>query len=96
MIDFEELKKQYLILYYAVREYGDSTNSSQLKSLEQLLVELDKESPDIKRIKDLNLSLYPPHDGISEFFVWDDNFEKRLDLNEPIDNAKKITWEMLN
>ncbi|EUJ33770.1 hypothetical protein MFLO_01010 [Listeria floridensis FSL S10-1187] len=95
-MNFVELKKQFLILYAAVKKYGDATNNPQLRTLEQLLMELEKEFPDIKVIEDLNHSLYPPHGGINDFFIWDDDFDKRLELNAPIDNAKQITWEMLN
>lgn len=36
----------------------------------------------------MNESLYPPRGGLGEFYVWDDDYDKRIDLNEPIDKAK--------
>ncbi|WP_088840903.1 hypothetical protein [Listeria sp. ILCC797] len=96
MIDFNVLKKQFLVIYCAVKQYGDSTNNPQLAILEELLAELDKDNPDVKLLEELNHSLYPPYAGLSEFFIWDDDFDKRIELNNPVDNAKRITWEMLN
>ena len=34
-------------------------------------------------------SLYPPRDGLTEFFFWDNNYEKRMEMNKELDKVKK-------
>ena len=34
-------------------------------------------------------SLYPPRDGLTEFFFWDNNYEKRMEMNKELDEVKK-------
>ena len=67
-----------------------------LKTQYQILLDnLLDSNPDMTQIKTMNESLYPPRGGLGEFYVWDDDYDKRIDLNEPIDKAKSITWEIL-
>ncbi len=42
-------------------------------------------------------SMYPPHGGLIDFFVWRDDFEERVKANQPLDNVKdelKIIMDM--
>jgi hypothetical protein len=34
-------------------------------------------------------SMYPPHGGLTDFFVWRDDFEERRKANQPLDQIKE-------
>ena len=40
-------------------------------------------------------SLYPGIGGLSDFYIWDDNYEKRCLLNEPLERIHKKLWDLL-
>jgi hypothetical protein len=33
-------------------------------------------------------SMYPPRGGLTDFFIWRDNFEERVAANKPLDSIK--------
>ncbi len=41
-------------------------------------------------------SMYPPHGGLTDFFVWRDDFEERVKANQPLDNVKNELKEILD
>ena len=47
-------------------------------------------------IKESYQSIYPSHGGLTEFFVWRDDFEERLNANLPLDNIKKELKEIMS
>lgn len=34
-------------------------------------------------------NMYHPHGGLSDFFIWRDNFDERVKVNKPLENIKK-------
>ncbi|NSQ30926.1 hypothetical protein HRF10_12275 [Enterococcus faecalis] len=94
MKDIKIVKTQYQILLDKLIHYGDKSNIPQIKTIKYILNLLDS-NPDMTQIKTINESLYTPRGGLGELYVWDDDYDKRIDLNEPIDKAKSITWEIL-
>lgn len=40
-------------------------------------------------------SLYPPKGGLSDFYIWDDDYQKRCGLNEPLERIHKNLWNLL-
>lgn len=47
-------------------------------------------------IKESYQSMYPPHGGLTEFFVWRDDFEERLQANQALDNIKNELKEIMS
>ncbi|EUJ42263.1 hypothetical protein PRIP_16897 [Listeria riparia FSL S10-1204] len=43
----------------------------------------------------LHRSLYPPREGLSDFFIWDDDFQKRRELNAPLEKILEDIWAIL-
>lgn len=39
-------------------------------------------------VKESYHSMYPPHGGLTDFFLWRDDFEERVKANQPLDNVK--------
>ncbi|HBF36153.1 MAG TPA: hypothetical protein DDW50_02405 [Firmicutes bacterium] len=46
-------------------------------------------------IKESYQSMYPSHGGLTEFFVWRDDFEERRQVNLPLDNIKSELKEIV-
>ncbi|ALS02416.1 hypothetical protein ATZ33_13775 [Enterococcus silesiacus] len=92
------LKTQYHILLESLILYGDYSNTPQISTIRLILDKLDKckNIDDLEEIRKINDSLYPPRGGLGEFYIWDNDYDKRMLLNEPIDKAKDITWNILN
>lgn len=49
----------------------------------------------INEVKEIHSSLYPPKGGLSEFFVWRNDFDERIKVNDYLDNIKKELWKVL-
>lgn len=41
-------------------------------------------------------SMYPPRGGLTEFFVWRDDFDERVKANKPLNRIKEELRQMLN
>lgn len=39
--------------------------------------------------------LYPGIGGLSDFYIWDDDYQKRCFLNEPLERIHKELWNLL-
>lgn len=97
-----ELKKEYTNLLNILGKYGDVTVRPQINQIKDILDLLESFSSNnidntaIEELRKMNDVLYPPRGGLSEFYIWSDNFDERMKLNEPLDRAKKITWKILN
>jgi hypothetical protein len=102
MNKIEELIKQYKVILKSLLQYGDASNKPQINQI-CLIVDLLEESRNtesedtlLNRIKKLNDILYPPRGGLEESYIWSDDFDKRIELNKPLDHAKERTWNILN
>ncbi|MGX4669007.1 hypothetical protein JNUCC74_07310 [Cerasibacillus sp. JNUCC 74] len=99
MNQLNELKNQFLIIIDVLRKYGDNSNKPQILIIEEILNILESNEEDMikfEKIKVLNNKLYPPRGGLGEFFIWDDDFDKRIEKNEVLEYAKGFTWKILN
>lgn len=47
-------------------------------------------------VKESYQRMYPPRDGLTEFFIWRDDFDERLKANEPLDSIKERLKAILN
>ncbi|MFJ7934399.1 hypothetical protein [Sporosarcina sp. NPDC096371] len=102
MSNLEELSKQYSVILKTLLEHGDSSITPQINQIKSILDVLkimpSDESEDIiiEKVRKMNDFLYPPRGGLAEFYIWSDDFDERIKLNEPLDIAKQTTWNILN
>ncbi len=61
--------------------------------LSDITVDFDKVFDEVKASYH---SMYPPHGGLGDFFVWRDDFEERVKANQPLDNVKNELKEILD
>lgn len=92
------LRKQYTVLLDTLIKYGNQSNISQITTIRLILDKLNTNENEVNldEIRKLNDSLYPPRGGLGDFYIWADDFDTRLQLNESSDKAKAVTWEILN
>lgn len=48
-----------------------------------------------KEIITIHKSFYPPHGGLSDFFIWRDDFDERETQNRELEKIKKELWDRL-
>lgn len=92
------LKSEYHILLENLMKHGDENCRPQIRIINQILDELNncKDEKDLEKICKLNDALYPARGGLSEFYIWHSDYDKRMLLNEPLDKAKDTIWSILH
>ncbi|WP_314062467.1 hypothetical protein [uncultured Vagococcus sp.] len=91
------MRKQYQLLLAELIKLGNQLNAPQLSTIRLIIDKLNRNEDEVNldEIRQINDGLYPPRGGLGEYYIWDDDYETRMGLNEPIDKAKAITWEIL-
>lgn len=97
-IDMKELRSLFEELMLIVEKYGDSTIINQKRILASILdiiesnsIDYDKNFIDIQRQYE---KLYPARGGLSEFFIWKDDFQESKAINEPLSKIRNRLWEI--
>ena len=96
----QELKRLFKELLSNVERYGDNTVINQESIIRHILkiidssdiVNYESEVADIQREYQ---KLYPARGGLSEFYIWRDDFAERQVVNEPLSEIRKRLWELL-
>jgi hypothetical protein len=96
--DIKELEVLFKELIAILNKYGDSTVSNQKRIVENTIcIIVSNTIQDDKKIIEIERNykmLYPARGGLSEFYIWDNDFEKRKKLNEPLDKVRKELWRI--
>lgn len=49
----------------------------------------------INEIRSLHKKIYPPRGGLSDFFIWREDFNERVKANEPLEKIGNELWMIL-
>lgn len=78
--------------------HGNDSIVFQLKTIQSAIEVLEsdcsleeKESCIVESYK----LLYPTRGGLSEFYIWDKDFERRKELNEPLERISDSLWKIV-
>lgn len=97
-MDLNRICELFVSIDSFLSEYGDSSVRNQLllvrDTIDMLRSDLDDDAKSEKLIRCYR-SLFCGKAGLSEFYVWDDDFEKRMALNAPFDAASDELWTIL-
>ncbi|WP_430535974.1 hypothetical protein [Listeria rocourtiae] len=97
--ELNTLEQLFSELLSIVKQSGGSEYTPQIRTIESILSCLrDNEFSDISKIEyvvSAHRELYPPRGGLSEFFIWDNDFQTRKQLNEPLDTVRDNIWGIL-
>ncbi|NLD47271.1 MAG: hypothetical protein GX660_08730 [Clostridiaceae bacterium] len=96
--DLEKLNSLFKKLLLIIESEGDSETKYATGVLKNIVVVVE----DVLKtpvIADLNeifseimeryKSLYPPRGGLTEFFIWREDFDERVKANKPLDDIKE-------
>lgn len=97
-MDLERIKILFISLEDYLRKYGDNSIVHSYMIVKSTIetISLDEET-EIKQqeiIRNYKM-LFPGKGGLSEFFIWDNDFETRKKLNEPLDEIHKELWSIM-
>ena len=82
----KELLDNIKLILPLLNQYNDGTIHVQISFLQGLECALENGDS----------LLYPPRGGLSDFFVWKNDYLERLKINEEIEAYNNRLWELLN
>ena len=87
---FTELEEQ-------LRKYGDNSILNQYQLVKTAISILESDAPmeeKFSETEDIYKALYPARGGLSDFYVWRDDFDERLAINEPFSRIGDALWKI--
>ena len=97
-MNFDALKK----LFTEFRDYLELQNDNSIVNIRKLVnntvvvLESDKsESFKWEYVLDAYKSLYTGRAGLTEYYIWDNDYDKRMRLNEPLERIRDDLWEIM-
>lgn len=79
--------------------YAKNELSVNIKKIEYALSNVDSPNMDVNlifnEVQNSYKSMYPPHGGLTEFFIWREDFDERVKANEPLDKIKEELRKIL-
>lgn len=93
--ELSELREVCIQLETIMQKHSGNYYKSQIKALYDIVNCIDSDDNEEKITKYIISRykvLYPSHGGLNEFYIDNDDFEKRLKLNEPLDKLKERLW----
>lgn len=98
--DINELKQLFKELLLIVDKYGDSSINNQKKIIMRIIdkiavIDISNSEKQFIEIQREYKNLYPARGGLSEFYIWNDDFNERQKLNEPLSKIRERLWEIL-
>lgn len=86
-----EVKKFFLELLSLLDSYGNQEIKYQLNEIRRAIYIIES-SADENEIKKIIHNIYPPRGGLSDFYVWDDEENKRIEINTKISYLSDQLW----
>lgn len=93
----DELKQLFKELYTILKQSGDNSYNPQIKILKRILDVIDGEENELDKFSQVACEykkLFSPKSGLSEFYVWKNDFAERKKINDTLEVIKKRLWEI--
>ncbi|MBQ8667899.1 MAG: hypothetical protein IJ079_00180 [Lachnospiraceae bacterium] len=97
-MDFERIRLLFTELRDYIAKQEDMTSSYSLKQLRNIVMILESDMPDKEKqesVLSTYRSLYMGRAGLTEYYIWDDDYEIRLKLNEPLERVRSELWTIM-
>ncbi len=85
-----------------IEKYGKGEIDVQIQQVKQILEFLigisssENDTASIYEVRQMHESLFPPRGGLTDFFIWANDYDERVRFNEPLDNIKKDIHHILH
>lgn len=97
-MNLEKIKNLFIDLEKYLKKYGDNSIIASYKIVKTTVEIISSdESDDIKKqiVVSNYKKLFPGKGALSEFYVWDNDFETRKKLNEPFEIIHNELWNLI-
>lgn len=98
----ERLLARYRKLLSIIEKHGKGEIDSQINTVKDIIdyikvidYEIVESENYMRAIKKMHENLFPPRGGLSDFFIWSNDYDERIQLNEPLDKVREEIWDML-
>lgn len=94
----DELKQLFKELFTILEQNGDNSYNPQIKILKRVLNIIDGDENELDKFSQVACEykkLFAPKSGLSEFYVWKNDFAEREKINNTLEELKKRLWEIL-
>jgi len=97
-MNLETLQKLFTELRDFLEYYHDNSISYSRRIVRNVVVMLESdkiESVKMEYVIEAYKSLYPVRGGLTEYYIWDNDYAKRKQLNEPLDRITDEIWKIM-
>lgn len=97
-MDLNKICKTLSELRDYLRIYGNDAIETEYKKLNSVLEYLESDASEEEKKKaiiQVYKILYPARGGLSDFCIWDDDYDTRIRLNAPLDSCSDKLWQYL-
>lgn len=98
LMNLEALKKLFTELRDYLELHHDNSIINMLKLVKNTVNVLESdESEDFKSeyVLESYKTLYTGRAGLTEYYIWDNDYDTRMKLNEPLERIRSDLWEIM-
>jgi hypothetical protein len=97
-LNYNELKRLFRDLLNILNQYGKASIIYQKRIVQDTLYLIDCDMADEEKNTEIRRNyknLYgSSRQGLTEFYIHDDDLERRIELNRPLDTIREKLWEI--
>lgn len=93
-----EIKTVVQQLLALLIKYDNGKINYQIQKLKDIneILDSDMNSSEKKEIlNDMSKNIYPPQGGLTDFYVWDNDNSKRIEINQSISALNDKLWNLI-
>lgn len=96
-MNIDRIKELFYQLQEYLKRYGDTSIRNQCRIVENTIVCMNSNEADEYKLNytiESYRALFTGKGGLTDFYVWDDDFDKRLKINEPYEKITDELWDI--
>ena len=95
IVEIEQTIKELLVYLEKYNDGEINYQISELKRAIEIISSNESNSTKIYEIALIQKNIYPPRDGLSDFYVWKNDEKERISINKPISELGDRLWSLL-
>lgn len=96
-MNIDRIKELFYQLQEYLKRYGDTSIRNQCRIVENTIACMNSDEADEYKFNytiESYRALFTGKGGLTDFYVWDDDFDKRLKINEPYEKITDELWDI--